>query len=199
MKLLNEPADKASLYGRIILGAWYVLLGAGILIVVAGAIFIGFYSIDDLPVGNLIIEFTTPGLQINVDSKLLSDFSTPAVLSMGIYIFATWILLLYTMRKVLNIFKSFSNHHSPFIMDNVHRLRHISYSFFLYSAFIFVSGLLLKQLFSQEFLLPGTDHMKLLIRASIPFWPILCGIFAMGIAEIFHYGLKLQQDNDSIV
>ncbi|WP_054942584.1 DUF2975 domain-containing protein [Paenibacillus ihuae] len=199
MKQKNETAKKINHYTKVTLAVWYFVLGAGIFMFIAASVFIGLHYMDKLPLGHLVIEFTTPGLQINVDSKLLSGFSTPAIVSIGMNILATWILLLYLVRQFSNIFKSFLDHHSPFIMNNVYRLRHISYSFFLYSAVILVLGIILKQLFTQDFLLPGTEHLRLHIRASIPFWPILCGIFAMGMAEIFHYGLKLQQDNDSIV
>ena len=45
----------------------------------------------------------------------------------------------------------------------------------------------------------GLNGIKMNINASIPFWPIVCGILLLGIAEIFSYGLKLQQDNNSMV
>jgi len=84
-------------------------------------------------------------------------------------------------------------------MDNVNRIKGISYGFFLYSIIIFVTGLVLKLLFIGGFSIGGLNSIKMNINASIPFWPIVCGIILLGIAEIFSCGLKLQQDNNSIL
>ena len=136
---------------------------------------------------------------MNVEKNMLGQSLTPALISMGINIFTIWLLLLYSIHQFIKIFQLFIENNTPFIIENIYIIKRISYCLFLYSIIIFTLGVILKLLFIHNFSIAGINGINININASIQFWPIVCGIFVLGFAEIFSYGLKLQQDNNSIV
>jgi hypothetical protein len=156
----------------------------------------GKVSVPDKALG---IEFTTPGLKMTVESDLLGSFFESAQISMLVNVALIFALLLYSIRQLLRICKSLNENGTPFIKSNVKKIKNVSYAFFLYSIITFTTGLILKIIISKNYDVAGLSGITLEINTQIPFWAIVCGLFILGIAEIFSFGLKLQQDNDSIV
>jgi hypothetical protein len=199
MNTQNDIMFKLNTYKKIIRTIWYLTFVIGVLIIICVFTFSCFNLLGTRPLGHLVLGFTAPGLKMNVESNLIEQALTPALISIGINVITIWFLLLYSLHQFFKIFESFVEKNTPFIIDNVYRIKRISYSFFIYSIIVFATGMVLKLLFVQSFLTSGLNGIKMNINVSIPFWPIVCGIFVLGIAEIFSYGLKLQQDNNSIV
>lgn len=191
--------SKVNTYKKVIKTIWYFTFAMGVLIIICVFTFICLNLLGILPLGNLVLEFTAPALKMNVESKMIEQAVTPALISIGINAITIWVLLIYSLHQFFKIFESFAKNNTPFNIDNVYRIKRISYGFFIYSIIIFATGMVLKLMFLQNFSIPGLNGINININAAIPFWPIVCGILVLGISEIFSYGLKLQEDNNSIV
>jgi len=199
MKTQNHIIIKLNTYKKIIRTIWYIILGISILITICVPTLMVLSQSSSLPLERLVFQFTAPGLKINLDSNIFQGSLTPFLVSMAINIFTICFLLLYSVYQFLKIFESFIENNTSFIMENIYRMKRISYSFFLYSIIIFATGVILKLLFIQNSSIASFNGIQININASIPSWSIVCGIFLLGFAEIFSYGVKLQQDNNSII
>ena len=199
MKTQNHIIIKLNTYKKIIRTIWYIILGISILITICVPTLMVLSQSSSLPLERLVFQFTAPGLKINLDSNIFQGSLTPFLVSMAINILTICFLLLYSVYQFLKIFESFIENNTSFIMENIYRMKRISYSFFLYSIIIFATGVILKLLFIQNSSIASFNGIQININASIPSWSIVCGIFLLGFAEIFSYGVKLQQDNNSII
>jgi hypothetical protein len=180
-------------YKKAIKVIWYVILIVGGLAIALVTVFNILHITGAYASGSMGIDFTAPGLIMRIDGSALEGFMTPALISLEINMLAAWALLLYSIRQISGIFDTFADTKTPFIKGNIRRMKNISFAFFIYSAVIFIAGIIIK----LAAVIP--DSKEIGIDASIPLWPILCGFFILAVSEIFNYGFKLQQDNDSIV
>lgn len=197
MEMRNDIMVKLGAFEKILKVIWYIMWVIGIITI--------FLFCSDMFTKGAVqskdfgLEFTVPGLKMKVESSLLGVFYYPAFVSMIINIVMIWTLLLYSLNQFLRIIKSIKVEGTPFLKSIIKKIKCIAYSFFLYSIFEFIISIILKIFFTQDSAVAGLSGIKLQINTELPFWSIVCGIFILAIAEIFNYGLKLQQDNDSII
>ncbi len=201
MKVKNSVMDKMNTYEKAVKAIRYIILGAGLIMAIIMVAYICLYLLGrlTLPYKALGIELTTPGLRMRIDSTLIKGCIIPAQVSMILNAAMIWILLLYSVSEFLKVIKSIKENGTPFMTSVIKRIKYISYSFFFYSVISFFISLILKGIYSEDGLVEGISGISLQIDTGVPFWAIMCGIFILVIAEIFNYGLDLQQDNDSIV
>jgi hypothetical protein len=109
------------------------------------------------------------------------------------------VLIIYTLSQFRGIFSSFRDNKTPFTKINIGRMKRISYSLFIYSILTFATSIVLKLVFSKSMPIGEMSNMLIQFDTSLPVWPLMFGFLIFGIAKIFDYGIRLQQDNDSIV
>ena len=98
-------------------------------------------------------------------------------------------LMLYGLKQIANILNSTANDITPFIMDNVKSLKKLAYTIILYSAAVDLLSSLLFTLF--------VTNIVSLNLATIHLSGVLVGGLILVIADIFKYGVFLQQEFDT--
>jgi hypothetical protein len=197
MEIKNDIMAKLGTFEKAVKVIWYIMWVIGIIAIIL--VCSDLFTKGTLQSKDFGLEFTVPGLKMKVGSSLLGEFYYPAFMSMMINIVMIWTLLLYSVNQFLKIIKSIKVKGTPFVDSTIKKIKGIAFSFFLYSIVAFIISIILKIFFAQDSAVAGLDAIRLQINTEIPFWSIVCGIFILVIAEIFNYGLKLQQDNDSII
>lgn len=149
-------------------------------------------------VKSLAYNFSFPGLEImitnnNIDGPIFA--LTIFTISMNILYWSIAIYFFYQFRKILRLTIEKG---TPFIYDNIKRLKYIGYSFFIFAILQFGIWCILSQWLSKLKLV-GPTNIDMRSKISIPIWPLIVGVIILCIAQFFSYGFKLQQDNDSIV
>lgn len=112
-----------------------------------------------------------------------------AAITSFVIIFLRTSLILYGINQVANILKSTTNDITPFIMDNVQRLKKLAYSIITYSVAIdFISNLIYSVFVTKIFLINLSNiHLNGVLIGGL--------IFVM--ADIFKYGVFLQREFDT--
>ena len=98
-------------------------------------------------------------------------------------------LMLYGLKQIANILNSTASDITPFIMDNVRSLKKLAYSIILYSAAVDLLSSLLFTLF--------VTNIVCLNLTTIHLSGVLVGGLILVIADIFKYGVFLQQEFDT--
>lgn len=98
-------------------------------------------------------------------------------------------LMLYGLKQIANILNSTANDITPFIMDNVKSLKKLAYTIILSSAAVDLLSSLLFTLF--------VTNIVSLNLATIHLSGVLVGGLILVIADIFKYGVFLQQEFDT--
>lgn len=98
-------------------------------------------------------------------------------------------LILYGIKQIVNILKSTATDITPFIMDNAKSLKKLAYSIIIYSLVSdILSNILCSVLVTKIFFVDLSNIH--LIR-------VLVGVLIFIIAEIFQYGVYLQNEYDT--
>ena len=98
-------------------------------------------------------------------------------------------LILYGIRQIVNILKSTAKDITPFIMDNAKNLKKLAYSIIFYSlASDILSNILCSVFVTKIFFID---------LSNIHLSRVLVGLLILIIAEIFQYGVYLQNEYDT--
>jgi hypothetical protein len=100
-------------------------------------------------------------------------------------------LILYGLNQVVKILYSISNDIPPFTMDNVERLKKLSYSIVIYSVAADILSNVLYSIFVTK--------IFVLDLSNIHLGGVLIGGLILVIADIFKYGVYLQNEFDTQV
>jgi hypothetical protein len=194
-KKLSADLDK---YEKIIKALWYLILIAGGLVIVLLTAIAIFDSKTIINFGNSGFEFNLPGIQVSIDSSNISGPTVAlTILTIAISILI-WMLLVYSFYQFRKILQSTRVNGTPFINDNVKRIRNIGNAFLIYSLAEFGVQCIMSTWLSK-LVLTGVKGIDISSKLSFPIWSLIVGIIILCIAQFFSYGFKLQQDNDSIV
>ena len=98
-------------------------------------------------------------------------------------------LVLYGLNQVVKILCSISNEFPPFTMDNVERLKKLSYSIVIYSVAADILSNVLYSIFVTK--------IFVLDLSNIHLSGVLIGGLILVIADIFKYGVYLQNELDT--
>lgn len=145
------------------------------------------------------LQFNMLGLQLNIEGSLLGEGMKPAALILTINALYILALLIYVMKQLRAVFKSFIENSTPFMAENITRIKNIAYGLYVYSGVVVFTEVFTGMFMKGDIVLKGIEGISITSNVSLPLWPIVCGIVISGIAEIFQHGLNLQKDSDSIV
>jgi len=98
-------------------------------------------------------------------------------------------LILYGIKQIVNILKSTARDITPFIMDNAKSLKKLAYSIIIYSLVSDILSNILCSIFVTKIFFIDLSNIHL-IR-------VLVGVLIFVIAEIFQYGVYLQNEYDT--
>jgi hypothetical protein len=132
---------------------------------------------------------------IDIPYKIMHPIDTPvfsakhAAISSLLSILIKVFIALFGLYQVVNILRSTSNDLTPFIMDNVKRLRKLAHSIIVYSV---VADILSSILFSTL-----VTRVFMLDLSNIHLSGVLVGGLILVIADIFKYGVYLQNEFDT--
>lgn len=199
METKKDLSSELIVYNRIIKIIWVLIVVVGSLICLGLIVSIVCFALGKLSTDQFHLEFTAPGFKMIVNSKVFGRFLTPALLSIGLNALMLIVLIIYTLSQFRGIFSSFKDNNTPFTKINVDRMKRISYSFFIYSILIYATSIILKLLFAKSMPIGEISNVLIQFDTSLPLWPLTFGFLILGIAKVFDYGIRLQQDNDSIV
>jgi len=112
-----------------------------------------------------------------------------AVITSFVIIFLRTALILYGINQVANILKSTANDITPFVLENVQRLKKLAYSIITYSVATDTLSNLLYSVFVTK--------ISSINLSNIHLSGVLIGGLIFVIADIFKYGVFLQQEFDT--
>lgn len=112
-----------------------------------------------------------------------------AAITSFVSIFLRTSIILYGINQVANVLKSTANDITPFIMENVQRLKKLAYSIITYSVAADILSNLLYSVFVTKIFLINLSNIHLS--------GVLIGGLIFVIADIFKYGVFLQQEFDT--
>jgi Protein of unknown function (DUF2975). len=162
-----------------------------IVVLLCGMQFI--FALVPLTVSNMNINFFGLNIPLDISNAQLSKALAWYILACSLPVF---ILILYIIKKLINLFTPLTNNISPFTSQSAFHIKRIAYACFIYgilgTIINFIGALVLLNHF-QEALKNWTTNL------SLPVIPILAGILVLSLGEIFHRGLLLQEENDSII
>jgi hypothetical protein len=185
-------------YEKIIKALWYIVLIVGGLVVILLTIIAIFDSKAIMNFGKTGFEFGLPGVQVSIDSGNISGPTVSLTILIIIISILIWLLLVYSFYQFRKILQSTRTTGTPFILENIKRIRNIGNSFFIYALAEFGVQCIMSAWLSK-LVLTGTKGVDIASNLSFPIWPLIIGLIILCIAQFFSYGFKLQQDNDSIV
>ena len=132
---------------------------------------------------------------INIPFKIIqpldsSRFSAKYAALIGLFsLLITLFFVLYGINQVADILKSTANDITPFIMENVQRLKKLAYSIITYSVAADILSNLLYSVFVTKVFSINLSNIHLS--------GVLIGGLIFVIADIFKYGVFLQQEFDT--
>lgn len=198
IRIIKKRASEIQKVINIILLFGVILSFAALLVIV----FLFFASPDKFNAvkGNLdwSINYTlTNGSHffINIPFKLIQPLNSNmfsaknAAITSVVTIFLRTFLILFGINQVANILKSTANDITPFIMVNVHRLKKLAYSIITYSVAADILSNLLYSVFVTKIFSINLSNIHLS--------GVLIGGLIFVIADIFKYGVFLQQEFDT--
>lgn len=98
-------------------------------------------------------------------------------------------IILYGISQIANILNSIAKDITPFIMGNVKSLKRLAYSIIIYSVVVDILSTLLCSVFVTK--------MFYLDLSTIHLSGVLMGVLIFIIADIFKYGVFLQNESDT--
>lgn len=160
----------------------------------------------------LITAFIAEGVLIVKGTELIDEFQS-AISDMGfnitlpfteiphLTIITGFILLLagialtaYIFRSISKMFRSIVDNKTPFIPDNVKRIKSMGIGLFIFAGVqLILSSIMAYGLMDVIGKAGITDH------STINWMVIGFGVLLLALAEMFEYGASLQQDSASIV
>lgn len=189
---------KLKSYDRILKVIWYLVLIVG-LAASAAMIILCAFSIAGRPLLQSQasgVELLAPGIVARISSRLISPWVYVFIVVDGML---EWLLLIFVLFQVRQIYKGFISRETPFFGENIAKLKKISYYFLSYAIISFTFEIITGSLLSRVDIFKAVEGVELFTRADIPLMPVICGIIIFGVADIFDYGLKLQEDSDAIL
>jgi hypothetical protein len=194
MRYLGKKSVAASLY-TVLNVLWYLFWVIG-LSLVGWQLFTGFFNesfLSGLPPESLQIE--TPCFNIRFDTLTMATMPKGFhwfTLFSTILLFAVYLYVLYNLRKIFATLVA----ENPFDCENVVRIRRIGGAV--------VTGAVLKSLVQTAFgflfmryvSIPGVDFNA---KLSLDFATLFLGLVILVLAEIFHVGSGMQEEQDLTV
>lgn len=194
MRYLGKKSVAATLH-TVLNVLWYLFWVIG-LSLVGWQLFAGFFAgsvLPDLPPASLHIE--TPGLDIDfgaVTTAAISRDLNLFTLFSIIPLFAVYVYVLYNLRRIFATLVA----ENPFDRENVVRIRRIGGAV--------ITGAVLKSLVQTAFgfffmryvSVTGVDFNA---KLSLDFATVFLGLVILVLAEIFHLGSGMQEEQDLTV
>ncbi|MDP4094996.1 MAG: DUF2975 domain-containing protein [Bacillota bacterium] len=177
---------------------FYTVLIGGCIIFAGIILLFVLHQSNVLTSGKGGIEFSIPGLIARFDIDVFAGPLKAALISTFIRGLMYWLLFTYIILQFHKILRISISECTPFTYKNAGYIRNISYSFFIYAIIDFVIQCI-QSIWFKKIQLTGIHGIDLYYKITFPLWPVLVGFIVLCIAQFFTYGLKLQQDNDSII
>ncbi|MFP4015591.1 MAG: DUF2975 domain-containing protein [Halanaerobiales bacterium] len=194
MEIKENITGRLNTYSKLISLIWYLILAVAVAVVVT-VILILIGVVDSSAFGFSLEGF---GFRANITSLAADSGFLVNILLAAVLIFA---LLIYIIKQVKDILRHTIGKGTPFIKENVLRMKSIAYSIFIYAIASFIIEVYFistvdKGIFNT---INSLEQIEISARISIPLWPIVVGVLILILSEIFQYGYELQQDNDAIL
>lgn len=153
------------------------------------------FSFILLPYGSLKMQTYLFALRLPIDSV-----GEGGMQSLYLYIFLCavpiYLLALYIIKQLINLFKPLSEGHTPFTEESVSIIKHIGFACWIFA--------IIKMIVEYS----GAQILLHTLQSAVPEWNaelslpatmLIAGVLVLAFAEVFKQGLALQQDNDSIL
>ncbi len=160
----------------------------------------------------LITAFIAEGVLIVKGTELIGEFQE-AITDMGfdvtlpfneiphLTVITGFILLLtgialaaYVFRSISKMFRSIVDNKTPFIPENVKRIKSMGIGLFIFAGAQLILGTIM-----SYGLMDAIGKSGMAEHGSINWMVIGFGVLLLALAEMFEYGASLQQDSTSIV
>lgn len=194
MKMQEKKLKRFNIYSKIANALFIFTLIIGTLIIIAllGAgtyLTVSEYNLIDL----FDKIFTNLNMIPDVSVTFPEGFGIPyAMLFVIIFQIALAIsLAAYIIKSISNMFKNIVINKTPFNSRTVKSLKGMGIALLMYAGILFVTSIL------SGTVIPHPASMT--FNSNIDYNSIFFGILIMALAEIFEFGMNLQQDNESIV
>ncbi|MEX1378232.1 MAG: DUF2975 domain-containing protein [Eubacteriales bacterium] len=192
MKMQEKKLKKFNVYKNItnVLFILTVILGA--LFLVTSVLATSFLSVSGYDVIDIVRKILT---EVNPEALALipNNFTIPYGLIITGIIAALFSMALtaYIFKAVSIMFGRIVQEETPFTEGVVKGLKHMGIAFFVYTAIIFIIGIIAST---------ATNHpMNMNIDITIKWTYIMFGLLLFSLGEIFEFGMNLQNDSESIV
>ncbi|MFP4662069.1 MAG: DUF2975 domain-containing protein [Halanaerobiales bacterium] len=194
MEIKENITERLNTYSKLFGLVWYIMLAISIVVVVSVILILT--GVIDSSAFNFSLQGF--GFSANITGLASEDGFLFNILLAVILIFA---LLIYNIKQVREILRNTIERGTPFIKENVLRMKSIAYSIFVYAVVslvleVYFISTVDESVFSK---ISNLEQIEISSRLSIPLWPIVVGVLILILSEIFQYGYELQQDSDAIL
>lgn len=193
----NGISEKFIKYKKLFNIIWYINLFSGLIAILAMVVLIVLHHSNIISLQSMVsgLAINYAGIGISLKGVYLSPYILSYIVINGSLVWVFLVIILYRFKKIYNvtILKG-----TPFVTDNVANIRKIAYYFIAFSIISFLIQACISYLYLDQIAI-NNSNIEIYTKISLPLWPILCGVIVVGLSEIFNIGLKIQQDNDTIV
>ncbi len=194
MKIKENSLARLKIYSKIINVFWYIVIVLSIVVLLGITLILS--GVIDASTFSISLEGF--GMRAQIDpilnnSKLINSILLAALIIM--------VLLVYNFKQVKDILNNIMETGTPFIKENVFKMKKIAYSIFMYALTTVVLEFYLMLSISDELRnrFAEIEHIELSSKVSLPIWTIIVAVLILILTEILQYGYELQKDNDEIL
>jgi len=192
MKMQEKKLKRFNVYSKIANGLFIFTLIAGsllFLVLLGAAIYLAASGYDLIGLVDEILYKLAPEIMLSFPD----GFHIPyAMLFVVIFQIALAIALTaYIVKSIANMFKNIAKNKTPFNPRTLKSLKSMGIALLVYAGILFVISIL------SGTVIPHPAAMT--FNTNIDYTSIFFGILILALAEIFEFGMNLQQDNESIV
>lgn len=192
MKMQEKKLKRFNVYSKIASGLFIFTLIAGSILLLAllgAGIYLTASEYNLLTLADNIISNAAPEIIIDFPD----DFHIPYAM---LFVLITRIgvsiaLTAYIVKSIANMFKNIVNNKTPFNPSTAKALKSVGIALLIYAGILFIISIL------SGTIIPHPASMT--FNSNIDYTSIFFGILILALAEIFEFGMNLQQDNESIV
>jgi len=194
MKIEESSLTRLKSYSKFINLFWYIVIVLSVVVLLGITLILS--GVLDASAFSISLEGF--GVKAEFDAILANNVLINSILLAALIVM---ILLVYNFKQVKDILNNIMEAGTPFIKENVFKMKKIAYSIFIYAVTITILEFYLMLSISDEFInrFAGIEHIKFSSKASLPIWAIVVGVLILILSEIFQYGYELQKDNDEIL
>ncbi len=174
---------------------FYIVLVSGViglLVAIAGEITLAAMQIDISRFAEHLLTTYVPA--VTIPEMPSNGFFHTLIISAIVAASAGLAFVCYLFKSVSRLFANIVKTETPFHEKSIRILKSIGFSFFVYTALMFIINAVFSAVLSGMTSIAGFNF-----DVSVKLSTIIYGLLILALAEIFEYRAGLQQDSESIV